>query len=76
MIKCVNALNGLIPFLLYGRSPFLHSVKLRVNALNGLIPFLLGSRTHLFVMIKECVNALNGLIPFLQNQPVVGSEIN
>ena len=61
---CVNALNGLFPFLPdYGGSLCLNLTG--VNALNGLFPFLLYSYYAKKSQSTMCVNALNGLFPFL-----------
>ena len=59
----VNALNGLISFLLR-RKILIFTLKRCVNALNGLISFLHPSLAVHHIE-KWCVNALNGLISFL-----------
>ena len=63
-MKCVNALNGLFPFLREWIVE-LNISKNCVNALNGLFPFLRWKDVWVLILFI-CVNALNGLFPFLR----------
>ena len=62
--ECVNAPNGLFPFL----RDFVDVDEIAqygVNALNGLFPFLRSLQLYENDCFSKCVNALNGLFPFL-----------
>ena len=63
-IFCVNALSGLISFLLLPFRLDWNRIDC-VNALSGLISFLLTKFFQKFEELQKSVNALSGLISFL-----------